>query len=191
MEWRKKFPWRRLLALLLVALALTFASTFVQGETMYVKVNSSSTDAVVVSSTDFLEQELLGSLKQNQPVEMLDKTDGEYVLIRATIDGKKVEGWVKKVILQKKPLENVPRVSESGAVENASFAAPGFDKEIENGMRKESPEMDKSLNQLQEFEKKRAKLMGLKPTDDPDVVQDPAPLLKGYRDFAKTGGLSN
>lgn len=191
MEWRKKFSWRRLLALLLVALALTFASTYVSGETMYVKVNSSSTDAVVVSSTDFMEQELLGSLKQNQPVEMLDKTDGDYVMIRATIDGKKVEGWVKKVILQKKPLENVPRVSESGAAESASFAAPGFDKEIENGMRKESPEMDKSLAQLQEFEKKRAKLMGLKPTDDPDVVQDPAPALKGYRDFAKTGGLSN
>jgi len=191
MEWRKKFPWRRLLALLLVALALTFASTYVSGETMYVKVASSSTDAVVVSSTDFFEQELLGNLVQNQPVEMLDKTDGDYVMIRATVDGKKVEGWVKKIILQKKPLDNVPRVSESGAVDNASFAAPGFDKEIENGMRKESPEMDKSLTQLQEFEKKRAKLMGLKPTDDPDEKQDPAPLLKGYRDFAKTGGLSN
>ena len=191
MDRWKKFPWRRLLALVLAMAALIFASTYSKGEDMYVKVASSNPDAVVLSSTDFFESEPLGNLKQNQSVEMLDKTDGEYVKIRATVDGKKVEGWVKKVILQKKPLENSPRVSESGAVDNASFAAPGFDKEIENGMRKESPEMDKALTQLQDFEKKRARLMGLKESDDPDFEQDPTPMLNSYRDFANSGGLKN
>ncbi|MCB9893247.1 MAG: hypothetical protein H6839_02210 [Planctomycetes bacterium] len=188
MDRWKKFPWRRLLALLAVAVALFFAISPVQGEKMYVKVGSSSADAVVVSSTDFFEQEPLGRLIQNQPVEMLDKTDGEYVKIKAKIDGKDVEGWVKKVILQKKPLENVPRVSESGAVDNASFAAPGFNKEIEDGMRKDSDEMAAALKRVDNFEEKRAKLMGLDPkAENPD----PTPQMKHYRDFAKSGGLSN
>lgn len=192
MQWWKKFPWQRLLALLIVLVAvMAVAMTQVRGETMYVKVDSASPDAVIQSSTDFFDSEPVARLRSNYPVEMLDEEDGDFVKIRATVDGKKVEGWVKKIILQKQPLENQRRVTESGAVDSASYAAPGFDKEIENGMRKESPEMDQALDQLQEFEKKRAKLMGMKPTDDPDEVQDPTPMLQSFRDFSTAGGLKN
>jgi hypothetical protein len=188
MEWWKKFPWRRLVALLIIALSLMFAMTNVRGEKMYVKVASSNPDAVILSSTDFFEAEAVGTLLQNQPVEMMDKSDGEFVMIEATVDGKKVQGWVKKIILQKKPLENVPRVSESGAVDNASFAAPGFNKEIEGGMRKDSPQMKQALERLDEFEGKRAELMGIKNWDS-DTKADSTEALKHYRDFGKTGGL--
>ena len=190
MDRWKKFPWRRLLALVAVAVALFFAISPVQGEKMYVKVASSNPDSVVQSGTDFFDSEPLGKLIQNQPVEMLDKTDGEYVKIKATVDGKEIEGWVKKVILQKQPLKNVARVSESGAVDNASFAAPGFNKEIEDGMRKDSKEMAAAIKRMDDFEEKRAKLMGLDPKAEPEK-QDPTPALKHYRDFAKTGGLTN
>ena len=186
MERLKKFPWRRLLALVVVAVALYIAVSPVQGEEMYVKVSSSNADAVVVSSTDFFEQEPLGTLIQNQPVEMLDKTDGEYVKIRATIDGKKVEGWVKKVILNKKPLENVRRVGEDGAVSNASFAAPGFNEKVEQDMKAGSDEMKAALARIDQFEEARAKLMG-GTAKEPDPVKQ----MGRYRDFAKSGKLTN
>lgn len=184
MDWRKKFPWRRLLALLLVALALTFASTFVQGETMYVKVNSSSPDAVIQSSTDEWDAELVGKLIQNQPVEMLDKTDGEYVMIRATVEGKEVEGWVKKIILQKKPLENQPRVSESGAVDTASFAGNGYNEAVESDMKKNSDEMQKALAQVDQFEAGRNRVFGGDPKEP-----DPAAQRTQVKKFAKDGKL--
>lgn len=194
MEWWKKFPWKRLVALLIIAAALVFATKGVQGETMYVRVASSNPDAIVQSSTDFFEAESLGTLLQNQPVELLDKTDGEMVMIEATIDGKKVQGWVKKAILQKQPLANVPRVSESGAVDSANFAAPGFNKEIENGMRKDSAQMKTALERLDKFEAKRADLMDIKDWDKdgtgPDKKNaDSTEALKHYRSFGKDGGL--
>lgn len=188
MEWWKKFPWKRLLALMIIAISLMFAVTNVQGEKMYVKIASSNPDAVILSSTDFFEAEAVGTLLQNQPVEMTSKTDGEYVMIEATVDGKSVKGWVKKIILQKKPLENVPRVSESGAVDNASFAAPGFNKEIESGMRKDSPQMKQALERLDAFEAKRAGLMGITNWNS-DTDADSTEALNHYRDFGKTGGL--
>ena len=70
MQWWKKFPWRRLLALVLViAVALVVAVNQVRGETMYVKVDSSSPDAVIQSSTDFFDAEPLGKLGMNDEVE--------------------------------------------------------------------------------------------------------------------------
>ncbi|MBZ0137880.1 MAG: SH3 domain-containing protein [Planctomycetes bacterium] len=189
MQWWKKFPWQRLLALLVVlAVVLAVAMTQVRGDKMYVKVDSSSPDAVVQSSTDFFDSKPVGKLVSNQPVEMLDETDGEFVKIRATVDGKEVEGWVKKIILQKKPLENKPRVSESGAVENASFAAPGFNEELENGMRADSPEMATALKRIDDFEVKRGKLLGFDAkAEEPDM----APVLQRYRDFAAAGQLKD
>lgn len=189
MQWWKKFPWKRLLALLIVLVAvMTVAMTQVRGEEMFVKIDSSSPDAVIQSSTDFFDQEPVGKLISNQPVEMLDETDGEFVKIRATVRGKEVEGWVKKIILQKKPLENKPRVDESGAVDSASFAAPGFNEELENGMRSDSPEMATALKRIDEFEKKRGQLMGVDTTsEDPD----PTPMLQRYRDFAAAGKLKD
>ena len=187
MQWWKKFPWQRLLALLVVlAVVMAVAMTQVRGEEMFVKVDSSSPEAVVQSSTDFFEAEPVGKLIPNQPVEMLDEEDGEYVKIRATVDGREVEGWVKKIILQKKPLENKPRVTESGAVDSASFAAPGFSKELEDGMRQDSKEMALALKRIDEFEKKRKELMGLDPNEE---EPDPTPMLQRYRDFANAGKL--
>ena len=91
----------------------------------YVKVSSSSADAVVVDGTDFFEQKPLCTLLQNQTVTLLDSTDGEYVMIKFLCKGKEMKGWVKKVILSKKPIENHPRVTESGGVDSAHFAGPG------------------------------------------------------------------
>jgi hypothetical protein len=189
MNWWKKFPWKRLLALLIIAAALIFATTGVQGEKMYVKVASSNPDAVLMSGTDFFDAEPVGTLLQNQEVNTTGKEDGQFVEIEATVDGKKVKGWVKSIILNKKPLENVPRVNESGAVDNASFAAPGFDKEIESGMRSGSPEMKQALERLDAFEAKRAALLGIKNWDKDDGSTDSTEALRHYREFGKAGGL--
>jgi hypothetical protein len=97
----------------------------VDKETMFVKVDSSSPEAVMVDGTDFFEQQPLGRLLQNQKVTLLGEEDGEYVKIRAVVDGKEIEGWIKKIALIKKPLQNEPRVSESGATETASFGSNG------------------------------------------------------------------
>jgi hypothetical protein len=188
MNWWKKFPWRRLLALLLVVAVLVIASTYARGETMYVKVNASNPDAVIMSSTDFFEAEPVATLIQNQPVETTGKKDGEYAEIEATVDGKKVKGWVKAIILQKKPLENVSRVSETGAVENASFAGNGLNEKIQAEMRAGSPEMDAAMKRLDDFEAKRAKLLDIKNWDSATDA-DSTGALKHYRDFGAAGGL--
>jgi hypothetical protein len=187
MEWWKRFPWRRLLALLVVAaLVMLVAVSQVRGETRYVKVDSSSPDAVVQSSTDFFDAEAVGKLVTNQPVEMLDKTDGEYVMIRATVDGRKIEGWVKKIILQDKPLENQPRVTESGAVQSAAFAAPGFSEEIENDMKADSAQMREAMKRVDAFEASRNKSFGGNAKDP-----DPAKQREQVKNFGKDGKLIN
>jgi hypothetical protein len=151
---------------------------------MYVKIDSSNKDAVMQSSTDFFEAEPVGKLLQNQPVEMLDEEDGEYVKIRATVKGEEVEGWVKRIILQKRPLENQPRVSESGAVDSASFAAPGFSEEIEADMKEGSDDMRKALDRVDRFESARNRVFG----GDAEKP-DPATQNKNIRDFAAVGKL--
>jgi len=194
MERWKRFPWKRLIALLVIAASLVLATTYVHGDTMYVKVAASNPDAVIMTSTDFFDAEPVATLIQNQPVETTGKKDGEYVEIKANVDGKAVRGWVKSIILQKEPLKNVPRVTEAGAIDNASFAAPGFDKEIENGMRKDSTQMKQALERLDKFEAKRAELLGIKNWDadekDPKAPKtDSTEALKHYRAFGKDGGL--
>ena len=98
-----------------------------KSKTKYVKIDSSSPDAVVQDGTDIFESEPLCKLLTNQTVEVLDSTDGEYVKIRAQCDGKVVEGWVKARILVDSPIVNEPRVSESGATGRGTAigAAPG------------------------------------------------------------------
>lgn len=188
-KW-KIHPWRRLLSLLLViAVALAVTAGYVagqDGETMYVKVDSSSPDAVMQSSTDFFEAEPVGRLISNQPVTMLDETDGDMVKIRAKVDGNDVEGWVKKIVLQSKPLENQPRVAESGAVDSASFAAPGFNEKVENDMKENSSEMERALANIDKFESTRAKLLGGTGRDP-----DPAASNEKIREFARGGKLKN
>jgi hypothetical protein len=90
----------------------------------YVKVDSSSPDAVITDGTDFFESKPLCVLIKNQLVTVLDESDGEYVKIRATCKGKTVEGWVKKRILVATPIQIKPSVTPSGGVESASIAAP-------------------------------------------------------------------
>lgn len=91
--------------------------------TWYVNIDSSSPDAVLQDGTDFFEQQPIGRLLTNQPVTVLEEEDGEYVKIKAVVDGKDVEGWIKKIVLVKKPLQNKRRVTESGATESAAFAS--------------------------------------------------------------------
>ncbi|HLF63061.1 MAG TPA: hypothetical protein VI603_04900, partial [Saprospiraceae bacterium] len=107
--------------------------------TQYVTVSSSNPDAVVMDGTDFFEAEPICMLIQNQSVTMLDSTDGEYVMIRFLCDGKTVEGWVKKIILAPKPLENKPRVTESGST--GSGVAIGGSASIAPGL----PDMDPGI----------------------------------------------
>jgi hypothetical protein len=90
----------------------------------YVKVDSSSPDAVITDGTDFFESKPLCVLIKNQLVTVLDESDGEYVKIRATCKGKTVEGWVKKRILVAKPIQIKPSVSPANGVNSASMAAP-------------------------------------------------------------------
>lgn len=185
MEWCKKFPWRRVLALLVVLCVILFVALKpAHGEEMFVKVDASSPDAVILSSTDIFESEALGKLISNQPVEMLDKTDGEYVMVRAEIKGRKVEGWVKKVILQKEPLRLQARVSESGAVENAAVASNGFNEQVENEMVAGSPQMKTALERVNKFEAGRNKAFGGSASDPDSTLQ-----LRQVRDFGKDGKL--
>jgi hypothetical protein len=92
--------------------------------TRFVHVDSSSADAVILDGTDFFEAKPLCRLLTNQKVTVLKEEDGDYVKIRADCDGKSVEGWVKKIILGKKPRVNKPEVSPSGAIDSATMAAP-------------------------------------------------------------------
>lgn len=185
MQWWKKFPWRRLLALVLVlAVALVVAVNQIHGETMYVKVDSSSTDAVIQSSTDFFEAEPVGKLTFNSKVEMLDKKDGEYVKIRATVNGKEVEGWVKSLILSKEPMRVEPRVSESAGSKSAATAGKGLNAEIEAEMREGSDEMNAALKRIDDFEASHNRLLGGDAKNpEPEVQQ------QHVKDFATNGKL--
>lgn len=91
----------------------------------YVKVDSSSPDAVIVDSTDFFEAEPLCVLRSNQKVTLLGETDGEYVKIRATCKGKTVEGWVKKLILADKIVARESRATESAGAKSVGIAVKG------------------------------------------------------------------
>ncbi|MCA8918880.1 MAG: hypothetical protein KDB32_07365 [Planctomycetes bacterium] len=185
MQWWKKFPWRRLLALVLViAVALVVAVNQVRGETMYVKVDSSSPDAVIQSSTDFFDAEPLGKLGMNDEVELLDKKDGEYVLIRAKIGDKEVEGWIKSLVLSKEPMRVESRVSESAGSKNSAQASKGLNAAIEKEMREGSPEMNTALKRIDDYEASRNKLMGGDAKDPDASVQN-----QHVRDFATDGKL--
>lgn len=173
------------IALAVCALLFAFMPTSAQssGRTMYVKVAGSHPDAVVQSSTDFFEAEPLGTLRTNQPVVMLDETDGEYVKVRCTIDGKQIKGWVKRAILQAEPLGNVPRVTESGDVESASFATNGR-LTVEEQVRKESPEMKAALERIDSFEQfLNRRLGGDKHQPDPKRIR------QAVQNFHSEGGL--
>lgn len=90
----------------------------------YVIIDSSSDDAVMHSSPEIFESEPICRLITNQVVTVLDSVDGEYVMIRATCDGKIVEGWVKKHILDDAPRQHEPTVTPSGGISSAAIAAP-------------------------------------------------------------------
>lgn len=133
-------------ALGVCALLFAFMPTLAQssGRTMYVKVDSTSPDAVVQSSTDFFDYEPLGLLRLNDEIEMLTETDGEYVKIRCTIEGKVIEGWVKKLILSSASMRELPRVS--------SYSRPAFSRlSVEAEMRESSDQMNSALKRIDEF----------------------------------------
>lgn len=137
-------------ALGVCALLFAFIPTLAQsaGTTMYVKVDSTSSDAVVQDSTDFFEAEPLGRLEWNQEVELLGEADGEYVKIRCNIKGKPVEGWVKKLVLSTE-LMRLPRVSDGSGLR------PYLNhrrRSIESEMRDNSPQMNAALKRIDEFE---------------------------------------
>ncbi|NNE06651.1 MAG: SH3 domain-containing protein [Xanthomonadales bacterium] len=118
-----------LLTLLLLLSASSSGSLWADDEqkdesTRYVHIDTSSNDAVIQDGTDFFEAKPLCRLLTNQEVTLLGEKDGQYVKIRAECDGKSVEGWVKKIILGKKPRVNEPKVTPSGAIDSASIAAP-------------------------------------------------------------------
>ncbi|MEZ5992541.1 MAG: hypothetical protein R3E76_09320 [Planctomycetota bacterium] len=138
-------------ALGVCALLFAFIPTLAQsaGTTMYVKVDSTSPDAVVQSSTDFFEAEPMGRLEWNQEVEMLAETDGEYVKIRCNIEGKQVEGWVKSLVLSRAPQLTRPKAANGPVL---SAAHGGVGRPIEYYIRADSPEMDAALERIDEFE---------------------------------------
>ena len=175
--------WLAVLAVALLICASVHSTAQDAGDEMFVKVDGSSPEAVVQSSTDFFEAEPVGRLITNQPVEILGETDGEFVKIRCKIDGKTVEGWVKRTTLQTKPLENKPRVVDSGEVDTASFAA-GSRRRVEEDVRLDSPDMDKGLKRIDEFERFLRSRFG----GDVDNL-DPTPFLEQYRKFGAEGGL--
>jgi len=173
------------IALGLCALLFAFMPTSAQstGRTMYVRVAGSHPDAVVQSSTDFFEAEPLGTLQANQPVEMLDETDGKYVKVRCIIDGKQIEGWVKKEILQAEPLEVMPRTSEDQEVRSAGFAENSR-LHVEEQMRRESPEMKAALERIDRFEEFLNQRLG-----GDKCNPSPARMEQAMRDFQTEGGL--
>ena len=173
------------IALGLCALLFAFMPTSAQssGRSMYVKVASSHPDAAVQSSTDFFEAVPLGTLQANQPVEMLDETDGKYVKIRCTINGKQIEGWVKREILQAEPLEVMPRTSEDQEVRSAGFAENSRIP-VEEQMRRENPEMKAALERIDCFEEFLNQRLG-------GDKRNPAParMVQAMHDFQTEGGL--
>lgn len=173
------------IALGLCALLFAFMPTSAQstGRTMYVRVAGSHPDAVVQSSTDFFEAELLGTLQPNQSVRMLDETDGKYVKVRCTIDGKQIDGWVKRTILQAEPLENMPRVTESGHDDKAEFTT-NSPLPIEQQMSSHSPEMKAALERIDSFEQfLNEQLGGDKRNPDPERIRH------AVQNFHSEGGL--
>ncbi|MBK8207443.1 MAG: hypothetical protein IPK87_11755 [Planctomycetes bacterium] len=186
MNWWKKFPWRRLLAVVLVCAALVFAATFVRGEAMFVGVDATSPDAVVLSEPDLFDGEPLGKLVANQEVETLGETEGEYVKIRVVINGKKIEGWVKRLALRKEPLQSQPRVTEASGAKQSAQAGKGLNDKIEKEMREGSPEMNAALKRVDDFEASRNKLMGGDAKDP-----DPAKQNEHFKSFGKDGQLRN
>ncbi|MBX3460432.1 MAG: SH3 domain-containing protein [Planctomycetes bacterium] len=184
MERLKRFPWRRLLALVLAAAVLVLAAGISRGDKMYVGVDKSSPDSVVLSEPDLFMGEPVGKLMANQEVETVGKPNGEYIKIRATIDGKKVEGWVKQLVLRKQPLESQPRVTESGGAQHSAQAGKGLNAEIEKDMRQGSGQMDKALKRVDDFEATRNRLMGGDAKEP-----DPAKQQQHYKSFGKEGQL--
>ncbi|MCA8911562.1 MAG: SH3 domain-containing protein [Planctomycetes bacterium] len=167
------------------ALVCAFMPTHAQSatQTMYVKVDSSNPDAVVQSSTDFFEAEPLGKLIVNQPVEMLDETNGEFVKIRCKIEGKDIEGWVKKLILGEAPLESMRRVSDQDVPDDSTTLDSGIFS-IEHRMSSESAEMKAGLGQVDRLEKFLNRRLG----GDPDEP-DPSRMSRKIREFHNARNL--
>lgn len=171
-------------ALGVCALLLAFMPTLAQssGRKMYVKVDSTSPDAVVQSSTDFFDSEPLGLLRLNDEVEMLTETDGEYVKIRCTIKGEQLEGWVKRLVLTSEPMKVAPRVSDRQTLGAEYGGRHHVDTNRE--MRESSAEMDAALKRIDEFEAfLNKRLGGDAKSPKPDAIQ------QNIKDFAREAAL--
>lgn len=179
----KKFPWRRLLAALAIAIALIIVAAPAEGETRYVGVAESNPDAAILDSPDWLG-ELLETLKVNEEVELTGEEQGDYVEITLQRGPRKVTGWVKANILRKRPLKAEGGLTESEGSEATAQAAKGFNEEIEQDMRNNSDEMNAWLDKVDRFEAARNEKLGGDPVNpDPRQVQERA------RRFGEDGKL--
>lgn len=184
MERLKRFPWRRLLAVLVAAVLLTLAAGISRGDKMYVGVDKSNPDAAILSEPDSIFGDPLATLDSNTEVETLGKPKNGYVKIRATVGGKKVEGWFKYLALRKEKLVAESRVSESAGAEHSAQAGKGLTAEIESDMRKNSKNMDTALKRIDDFEASRNRLLAGSATEPDGAIQQ-----QHYRTFAKEGQL--
>lgn len=170
----KKFPWRRLLAALAIAVALIVIAAPAAGEKRYVGVASSNPDAVILDSPDWLGQ-LVETLRVNEELELTGEEDGDYVEVTLERGQRKVTGWVKSNILRARPLKAEGGLTESEGSEATAQAAKGFNEEIEGDMRANSAEMNAWLEMVDRFEATRnEKLGGDSENPDPRRVQDRA-----------------
>ena len=180
--------WRRIALAVCAVLALLMLANDIQGKTMYVGVDSTSPDAALQSSKSTLNSKTLAKLSRDQEVEVLDEAElnssKPFVKVRIKDGDKTVEGYVKRAILVAAPVSADAKAGEARGTDIANKATKGLNKEIEGDMRKNSEQMSKALDQVDQFEATRNKELG-GDSQKPDTDK----VLGQYRDFGKNGKL--
>jgi hypothetical protein len=189
MERLKRLPWRRLLALLVLAAVMVAVwAQPVQGETRYVIVETGSPSAVLLDKASSFAKGI-ATLKRDQEVEVLDETalkEGKtYIKVRVKDGDKTLEGYVKRVILGTEKLTVDSEGSETVGATGAAKLSKGLNQGIEDDMVKQDPQKTgKAIEQINKLEAARNKELGGDAKNP-----DPSKMMENYRKFGQDGRL--
>ena len=175
MERRRRLPrWALALFALMLALILSISvtSTRTAPKEMYVAVMEDSTDAVVTKTTDRFG-EVLTVVKFNEKVEVLrdmsEDEDNPRPYFRIKVRG--VTGFIKaNALSEESQYQGDPKDAEAkvavGAA-GANTAAKGLNSQNEATLRKNDPNFDKAVKEVEAMEKEVNNLVYGAETPDP------------------------
>jgi hypothetical protein len=187
MNWWKKFPWKRLFALLVIAVVLVVLNQPVEGKKMYVAIDGGGDNVLLDSDSPWAEG--IADLKANQEVEVDEdslKGDSTFVKAKVKVRGRTLEGWIKRAVLSDEKVQVDPKTGQSLGASAAGETGKGLNSEIEGELREGDPKFDAAITKVERIEAARNKLLGGDETE-PDAKQ----FREHYREFGQNGKLIN